>query len=93
MTLTATTPRRTVRLADLRTLPPLVTLPVAGRLFGFARATSYDLHAAGEFPVHVMKIGQRFFVRTADLARSLGIDPAALLDDPAPAADETPATD
>lgn len=81
MNTTATAPRATPRLADLRRLKPLETIPVAGALLGFTRATSYRLAAAGEFPCPVTRIGPRFFVKTAELARSLGIDPVALLDD------------
>ncbi|MDT0117782.1 hypothetical protein Q9R20_12375 [Microbacterium sp. PRF11] len=80
MTNTDTTPRRTSRLADLRALPPTVTIPVAGRIgWGLSRAAAYQLHQAGAFPCAVVKVGARFHVRTADLARGLGIDPALLL--------------
>lgn len=67
-------------LADLRTLRPTVTLPTAGQFFGLSRASSYALNAQGSFPCQVLRIGERFHVRTADLARALGIDPAALLE-------------
>lgn len=82
MTTNTATPQRTARLSDLRNLPPTLTLPVAGRIgWGLARATAYQLHQQGEFPCPVVVIGARFYVRTADLARALGIDPTALLDD------------
>ncbi|MCM3614371.1 hypothetical protein M3672_07945 [Microbacterium enclense] len=81
MTKTDTTPRRTGRLADLRALPPTITLPTAGKMgWGLSRAASYQLHQLGNFPCPVVTVGARFHVRTADLARALGIDPALLLE-------------
>lgn len=80
MTTNATTTRRTSRLAELRTMPPTVPLPTAGRFgWGLSRAASYALNAVGEFPCPVQRIGERFHVRTADLAAALGLDPAELL--------------
>lgn len=74
--------QRTGRLSDLRNLPPVVSLPLAGRLgWGLSRAAAYQMHARGEFPCPVLTIGQRYRVRTADLAKALGIDPSALLND------------
>lgn len=62
-------------------MPATISVPKAGAFaWGFNRATSYALNARGEFPCEVVKIGERFHVRTADLARALGIDPAALLE-------------
>jgi hypothetical protein len=79
-TISDAVPRRTACLADLRKQPPALTIPEAGRLgWGFGRAHSYQLAAAGQFPAPVLRVGQRHYVRTADLARALGIDPADLL--------------
>lgn len=66
-------------LADLRTLPPRLQIPEAGRWFGMGRANSYTSAQRGEFPTPVHKVGGRFYVLTADLARALGIDPRDLL--------------
>lgn len=66
-------------LADLRRERPTLSLPQAGRYFRLSRAKSYELHARGQFPCAVLQIGERYHVRTADLAAALGIDPAALL--------------
>lgn len=82
MTTTAPDTRRTARLAELRDFPPTVPLPTAGRFgWGLSRAASYALNASGEFPCSVQRVGERFHVRTADLAAALGIDPAVLLKD------------
>lgn len=66
-------------LVDLRHERPTLSLPRAGRYFSLSRAKSYELNAQGRFPCPVLQIGERFHVRTADLAAALGIDPAALL--------------
>lgn len=72
--------RGAATLSDLRQLPPTVSLPVAGRFgWGLSRAASYSLNMQGAFPCPVLKVGERFHVRVADLAAALGIDPAALL--------------
>ncbi len=72
--------RGSATLADLRGLPPTVSLPVAGRFgWGLSRAASYGLNTQGAFPCPVLRVGERFHVRTADLAAALGVDPAALL--------------
>ncbi len=71
-------------LRDLATAPPTMNVPQAGRYFGLTRAKAYQLHAEGSFPVPVLTLGQRYLVRTADLARALGLDPAVLLTDPPP---------
>lgn len=79
MTQTAHAPLGGSTLADLRRLPPTVSLPTAGRFFRLGRAKAYELHTAGAFPCAVLQIGERYHVRTADLAAALGIDPSALL--------------
>lgn len=76
---TSAAPIRRSTLADLRTLPPTISLPTAARFFRLSRAQAYALNLAGEFPCQVLRIGERFHVRTADLARALGVDPAELL--------------
>ena len=60
---------------ELLALPVTVDLPTAGIPFGFGRAKSYQLAAAGEFPVPVLTIGHRKRVVTADLWRALGVTP------------------
>lgn len=74
--------RRTARLSDLRDLPPVVSLPLAGRIgWGLSRPKSYALNQQGQFPCEVLRLGDRYRVRTTDLARALGVDPADLLRD------------
>lgn len=75
---TSQTPPRST-LADLRALPPTVSLPTAARFFRISRAQAYALNRQGQFPCPVLRIADRFHVRTADLAAELGIDPAELL--------------
>ncbi|WP_157813952.1 hypothetical protein [Microbacterium sp. BR1] len=62
-------------LLDLLNLPATINVPTAGRIgWGLSRARSYELAAQDAFPCPVVKLGERFFVRSSDLLRSLGID-------------------
>ncbi len=66
-------------LTALRDLKATCGISEAGAFFGLSRPHAYRLAAAGEFPVEIIRVGARMTVRTADLARALGIDPSALL--------------
>ena len=71
----ATQPKTTGRHTgtDLRDLPPVVPLwPTAGQAWGLSRWATYDLHARGELPFRVVKLGRSLRVTRADLLRSLG---------------------
>lgn len=63
-----------VTLDDLRALPPTLDLPEAGRLLGIGRTVAYQLARRGEFPVRVLRLGNRCKVPTADLLALLGVD-------------------
>ncbi|MGC4191945.1 MAG: hypothetical protein QM589_12410 [Thermomicrobiales bacterium] len=46
------------------------------RVAGIARTMGYSLLAKDALPVQPVRLGRRVFVRTADVRRWLGIDPA-----------------
>jgi len=50
-----------------------VSLPVGGRAFGLGRTGAYAAYHRGEFPVHVLKIGTRLVVSTADILVACGL--------------------
>lgn len=64
--------------AELLELPASVDLPTAGRAFGLGRTRVYELVRKGEFPVRVVRLGNKYRVPTAELLTALGIDPAAV---------------
>lgn len=53
--------------AELQSLPAVVDLATAARALRLGRALAYRLAAAGDFPVRVFKIADRYRVSTADL--------------------------
>lgn len=53
----------------LKDLPPTVDLMTAARVLGIGRTKAYELARAGEFPVHVVRIGGLYRVSTAELRR------------------------
>lgn len=58
-------------LAQIRSWPAAVSVPVAATAFGFGRSHAYDLVARGEFPARVIKAGGRYLVVTAEIVRQL----------------------
>jgi hypothetical protein len=68
-------PPLTVRQLD--DLPPRVELVEAALLLGYGEELAREARKAGEFPIPVLKIGQRHFVNLSDLLRELGIERAA----------------
>lgn len=69
---------------ELLALPVSVDLVTAGRALGMGRTVAYELARQGEFPVRVLRLGNKYRVPTADLLDVLGIrdedapaDPAA----------------
>jgi hypothetical protein len=62
---------------EVRALPAVVSLHIAGRAWGLGRTACYELQRAGEFPCEVLKIGQRFKVTRSAILTALG-----LADDP-----------
>lgn len=57
---------------ELLSLPVSVDLVIAGRACGMGRTLAYDMAKRGQFPVRVLKLGNRYRVARADLLRYLG---------------------
>ena len=73
--------------AELLALPPAVDLATAGRAFGIGRTKAFELARAGQFPVKVIQVGQKFRVPKTAILAALDVKPsAAAVQDPAPAA-------
>lgn len=58
--------------AELLTLPVAFDLNVANRALNMGRTLGYDLAKRGEYPVRVLRLGNRYRVTRADLFRYLG---------------------
>ncbi|MBL8927064.1 MAG: DNA-binding protein [Pseudonocardia sp.] len=67
-------------LEELAALPVSFGIwPTAGRAFGLSRWQTYELAKRDDFPVRVLRVGQRYRVTRADLLRVLGVsEPAAV---------------
>ena len=63
---------------ELMSLPASIDLVTAGRALGIGRTLAHDLARRGEFPVRVLRLGNRYRVPTAEVLRALGIDPEAV---------------
>jgi hypothetical protein len=63
----------TIRIADLRDLPPTVDIETAARILGCGRTLAYELVKRGEFPCRILRLGKRYLVPTASLLESLGL--------------------
>lgn len=61
---------------ELLALPVTFDIVIAGRACGMGRTLAYDMAKRGEFPVRVLKLGNRYRVARADLLRYLGEDRA-----------------
>jgi hypothetical protein len=73
--------------AELLALPPAVDLATAGRAFGIGRTKAFELARAGQFPVKVLPVGQKYRVPKTAILEALNVKPsAAVVQDPAPAA-------
>lgn len=59
---------------DYQALPPALDIPEAARLLNIGRTLAYELAKRGEFPVRLLRLGNRYRVPTADLLALLGID-------------------
>jgi excisionase family DNA binding protein len=65
-------------LAEVLSLPAMVTLEHAARALRIGRTTAYELAQKGEFPVLVHRVGKKYLVPTAPLLRFLGVGEAAV---------------
>ena len=73
--------------AELLALPPAVDLATAGRAFGIGRTKAFELARAGQFPVKVLPVGQKYRVPKTAILEALNVKPSpAVVQDPAPAA-------
>ena len=72
--------------AELLALPSAVDLTTAGRAFGIGRTKAFELARAGEFPVKVIRVGQKFRVPKAVILEALGVTSAASTGESGPAA-------
>ena len=73
--------------AELLVLPPAVDLATAGRAFGIGRTKAFELARAGEFPVKVLKVGQKYRVPRTAILEALDVrSPVSAAQEPAPAA-------
>jgi excisionase family DNA binding protein len=61
-------------LEEARYLPPIVDLMTAARVLGIGCTKAYELARAGEFPVHVVRIGGLYRVSTVELLRFIRVD-------------------
>lgn len=59
---------------ELLALPASVDLQTAGAAVGIGKSKAYELAAAGEFPVRVLRLGKTYRVPTAELLELLGVE-------------------
>lgn len=59
---------------ELLALPAVVDIRTAATVLGFGKSKAYELAAAGEFPVRVLRVGKSYRVPTAELLGLLGIE-------------------
>ncbi|MFI1563909.1 helix-turn-helix domain-containing protein [Streptomyces sp. NPDC020490] len=60
---------------ELLSLPVTVDVETAGRAFGVGRTVAYRMVRDGEFPVPVIRVGNKYRVSAAELWRVLGVAP------------------
>lgn len=65
-------------LADMRNLPPTLTVPEACKLLGIGQRNGYQLARDNAFPATVIRNGASYRVVTASLLRVLEIDGAVV---------------
>jgi len=59
---------------ELLALPVTVDLETANRAIGLSRNVAYTMAQRNEYPVRVLRLGNRYRITRADLFRYLGID-------------------
>ncbi|MCH5677967.1 helix-turn-helix domain-containing protein [Streptomyces gilvus] len=60
---------------ELLSLPVTVDVETAGRAFGVGRTVAYRMVRDGQFPVPVLRVGNKYRVSAAELWRTLGFSP------------------
>jgi hypothetical protein len=63
--------------AEILAQPAAVDLVTAGRAFRIGRTKSHELARAGEFPVPLLRLGNRYIARRSDIIAELGISDSA----------------
>ncbi|QKT06075.1 hypothetical protein HUN08_01860 [Gordonia sp. X0973] len=58
---------------EIHALPQVVGIEEASRALGWSRLHGYRLNQAGEFPLPVHKVGNRFKIKKSDLLDYLGL--------------------
>ena len=61
---------------ELLALPASTNLVTAARAFGIGKSKAYEMAASGEFPVKVLRVGQKFRVPKAAILEALGVTPS-----------------
>ena len=63
---------------QIRALGVTTDIVTAGAVLGIGRTTAYRLARSGEFPVPLLKVGNRYLVVVAHLLSAVGIQPASV---------------
>lgn len=64
--------------AQIRALPAVVDVVIAGRALGIGRTKAYQLARTGGFPCPVLQVGRSYLVPTAGLLTILGLAQAGV---------------
>ena len=62
---------------ELRGLPALLTVPVAGRVLGIGRTMAYQLVRRDEWPTPIIRVGAKIWVPRAPLLDLVGVSTAS----------------
>jgi hypothetical protein len=65
-------------LATLRALPPTISVPELGRIFGISEPVARERQHRGEWAamgIQIHRLGAKYRVMTADVLRALGVAP------------------
>jgi hypothetical protein len=60
---------------DVAGLPVVIDIVTAGRVLGMGRTAAYEAARRGDFPVPILRVGNRYRVVTAHLRDLLGVRP------------------
>lgn len=73
--MTTATRLKALTVDEVWALPAMTTVPQASAACGLSRETGYELARSGEFPIPVLKIGERNLrCRLTDLLAYLGLE-------------------